>query len=339
MSKKIKRIAIEEAFVTQAIADEWDKVLANGAKGEPGFKKMGETILAPGPGTRMIHQRLIDLDANRIADMDTDGIDMQIISITSPGVQVFNPALATELAADANNVLSTAVKKHPDRFAGLTAVAPNAPEAAALEIERAIQQLGMKGVLINSHTGGEYLDDKKYWAIFESAEANDAPVYLHPRTPSPDMIEPFLDYGMYFAGWGFTVETATHALRLIMSGVFDHFPKQKIILGHMGEGLPYWLQRIDNRYLLQVNIGAVKKMPHLPSEYFLENFVITTSGVTSHPALRHVMDVLGSERILFAADYPYESVAEAVHFMDTAPITQHERRLFYQINAERLFKL
>ena len=335
----MKRIAIEEAFVTQAIADEWDKVLANGAVGEPGFKKMGETILAPGPGTKIIHQRLTDLGEKRIADMDADGIDMQVISITSPGVQVFGPGMATELAADANDVLSAAVEKHPTRFAGLAAVAPNAPEVAAREIERAVQQLDMRGVLINSHTGGEYLDDKKYWPIFESAEANDAPIYLHPRTPSPTMIDPFLDYGLYFAGWGFTIETATHALRLIMNGVFDQFPKLKIILGHMGEGLPYWLQRLDNRYLLQVKIGAVPKMPLLPSEYFLNNFVITTSGVASHPALRHALDVLGAERIMFAADYPYESVAEAVDFMDSAPITDEERQMFYQTNAERLFKL
>ncbi len=332
----MKRIAIEEAFVTQAIADEWDKVLANGAVGEPGFKKMGETILAPSPGTRLIHQRLIDLGDKRIADMDADAIDVQVISITSPGVQVFSPGLATELAADANDVLSAAVKKHPNRFAGLAAVAPNAPEAAAREIERAVQ-LGLKGVLINSHTGGEYLDDKKFWAIFESAEAHATPIYLHPRTPSPKMIEPFLDYGLYFAGWGFTIETATHALRLIMAGVFDRFPKLKIILGHMGEGLPYWLQRLDNRYLLQVKIGAVEKMPRLPSEYFLENFVITTSGVCSHPALRHALDVLGADRVLFAADYPYESVAEAVEFMDSAPLDDAVRKKIYQSNAEKLF--
>lgn len=339
MTDTIKRIAIEEAFVTQAIADEWDKILAAGAINEPGFKKMGETILAPSPGTKIIHERLIDLSENRIADMDRDGIDMQVISITSPGVQVFGPGMATELAADANDVLSEAVRKHPKRFAGLAAVAPNAPEAAAREIERSISQLGMRGVLINSHTSGEYMDDKKYWPIFESAEANDAPIYLHPRTPANSMIGPFLDYGLYFAGWGFTIETATHALRLIMAGVFDQFPKLKIILGHMGEGLPYWLQRLDNRYLLQVKIGAVEKMPRLPSEYFLENFVITTSGVASHPALRHALDVLGAERILFAADYPYESVAEAVEFMDSAPISDKERRMFYQTNAEKLFKL
>ena len=153
------------------------------------------------------------------------------------------------------------------------------------------------------------------------------------------MVQPFLDYGLYFAGWGFAVETGLHAMRLIMSGTFERYPKLKIILGHMGEGIPFWLQRIDNRYLLQVKIGAVKKLPRLPSEYFLENFVITTAGVTSMPALRLSLDVLGAERILFAADFPYEDDAEAVRFLDSATLTEEERRLIAHENAERLLRL
>lgn len=339
MEEPVKRIAIEEAFVTTEIAEAWAEALAQGAPGEPGFRKMGETILKDSPGTRLIHERLVDLGNGRIANMDATGIDLQVISITSPGVQVLEAALATALAQQANDRLSQAVKKHPQRFVGLATIAPQSPIDAAQEIERAMQQLGLKGILINSHTQGEYLDDQKYWPIFESAEANDAPIYLHPRTPSPTMIAPFLDHGLYFAGWGFTIETATHALRLMMNGVFDHFPKLKIILGHMGEGLPYWLQRLDNRYLLQVKIGAVPPMPKLPSDYFKDHFVITTSGVTSHPALQHALAVLGADRILFAADYPYESVEEAVAFMDSAPISNEDKHKIYQSNAEKLFKL
>ena len=339
MSEPMKRIAIEEAFITHAIIEETNKLIAAGSPNEPGFRKMGETILAPGPGTAMIHQRLLDLDQGRLAHMDETGIDIQVISITSPGIQIFEPNLATELARDANDQLSAACKAHPDRFAGLAALAPQQPAAAAIELERAIQQLDMRGVLINSHTYGEYMDDPKYWEIFEAAQANQTPIYLHPRTPAHGMIEPFLDYGLYFAGWGFTIETATHALRLIMGGVFDQFPNLKIILGHMGEGLPYWLQRLDNRYLLQVKIGAVEKMSRLPSEYFQENFVITTSGVCSDPALTHALAVLGPEKILFAADYPYESVEEAVDFMDNAPISDEVRHQIYQLNAEKMFNL
>ena len=153
------------------------------------------------------------------------------------------------------------------------------------------------------------------------------------------MVAPFLDYGLYFAGWGFAAETGLHAMRLIMSGVFDRFPKLKIVLGHMGEGIPFWLQRIDNRYLLEVKIGAVGKLPRLPSEYFLDNFVITTSGVTSMPALRLCLDVLGSERILFAADYPYEDDADGVRFMNEAKVTEDERKQIYETNAVRVFRL
>lgn len=335
---KLKRIAVEEAFVTQDIADEWKKVLASKFV-EPGFRMMGQTILGDDPGARMVHSRLIDIGAGRIAHMDATGIDLAVLSITSPGVQAFDAVTATRLAKDANDVLAAAVKANPTRLAGLAAVAPQYPVGAALELERAVRTLGMKGYLINSHTMGEYLDDTKFWPIFEAAQALDVPLYLHPREPSPAMVDPFLDYGLYFAGFGFAVETSLHAMRLIMCGLFDHFPKLRIVLGHMGEGLPFWLQRIDNRYLLQVKIGAVKKLPRLPSEYFLDNFVITTAGVMSAPALKLSLEVLGAERIMFAADYPYESVEDGVKFLDTVDIGEDVRQKIYSTNAERIFKL
>ena len=333
----MKRIAVEEAFVTAEIAAEWKKVLA-GADVEPGFAKMGESILAETPGNALLHSRLLDIGRGRIAHMDEVGIDMQVVSLTSPGVQVFAADLATRLAAEANDALAAAVRVTPSRLAGLGAIAPQAPEAAAREIER-IRTLGLRGLIVNSHTFGEYLDAPRYTPIFEAMEATGLPMYLHPREPAPSLVTPFLDYGLYFAGWGFAVETGLHAMRLIMSGTFARFPKLKIILGHMGEGIPFWLQRIDNRYLLQVKIGVVAKLPRLPSEYFLENFVITTAGVTSMPALRLSIDVLGAERILFAADYPYEDDAEAVRFLDGAALSEHERKLISQQNAERLFVL
>jgi 5-carboxyvanillate decarboxylase len=333
----MKRIAVEEAFVTEEIAQEWKKVLASKFV-EPGFRMMGQTILGDDPGARLVHSRLVDIGAGRIAQMDADGIDMAVLSITSPGVQAFDAVTATRLAKDANDQLAAAVLAHPTRFAALAAVAPQYPAGAALELHRA-SRLGMKGFLINSHTMGEYLDDRKYWPIFEAAQALDLPLYLHPREPSPGMVSPFLDYGLYFAGFGFAVETSLHAMRLIMCGLFDEFPRLKIVLGHMGEGLPFWLQRIDNRYLLQVKIGAVKKMKKLPSEYFLDNFVITTAGVMSGPALRLSLEVLGEDRIMFAADYPYESVEEGVKFLDTVEISEVQRAKIYSGNAERIFKL
>ncbi len=333
-----KRIAVEEAFVTQDIADGWDRVLA-GKFVEPGFREMGQTILGDGPGARLLHARLLDLGAGRIAQMDADGIDLAIVSITSPGVQVFDAVTATRLATHANDALADAVRANPQRLAGLAAVAPHYPTGAALELDRAVRALGMKGFLINSHTMGEYLDDPKYWPLFEAAEALRVPMYLHPREPAPAMVQPFLDYGLYFAGLGFSVETSLHAMRLIMSGLFDQFPKLRVVLGHMGEGLPFWLKRIDNRYLLQADIGAVRKLPRLPSEYFLDHFVVTTSGMTSLPALKLCIDVLGSERILFAADYPYEDAAESVRFLDAADLPSAMREQIFHTNAERVFGL
>ena len=334
----MKRIAVEEAFVTEALAREWDKVLASRFV-EPGFRMLGQSILGQSPGAREVHRKLLDLDAGRLADMDACGIDQVVLSITSPGVQVLDAVLATELSQQANDELAAAVLRHPTRFAGLATVAPQHPRGAVEELQRAAGRLDMRGLLINSHTFGEYLDDRKYWPILEAAEALDLPLYLHPREPAPSMVAPFLDYGLYFAGWGFAVETGLHAMRLIMAGVFDRFPRLKIILGHMGEGIPYWLSRIDNRYLLQVKIGAVEPLQRLPSEYFRENFLITTSGVMSASVLTLCLAELGAERILFAADYPYESVEDSVRFMDEVAIDAATRQAIYAGNAQRLFGL
>ncbi len=330
-----KIIAIEEAFVTQAVADAWKDVLAS-PDCEPGFRMMGDSILAETPGNKMLHSRLIDIGAGRIAHMDEVGVDMQILSMTSPGVQVFETGLANALTIDANDQLAAAVKEYPTRFAALGAFAPQDPVQAAQEIYR-MRTLGFVGAIVNSHTMGEYLDLPKFAPIMQALEAEKLPLYLHPREPSPSMVQPYLDYGLYFAGWGFAAETGLHAMRLIMSGAFDRYPGLKIILGHMGEGLPFWLQRIDNRYLLQVKIGAVKKLERLPSEYFLDNFVITTAGVTSQPALRLSIDVLGAERIMFAADYPYENDAEGVDFIRSCDISPQERDAICHGNAAALF--
>ena len=338
MTNEITRIAVEEAFVTPRIAQAWKDALQR-APVEPGFRKMGETILGEGPGARRIHEQLVDLDVGRIRGMNATGIHRQLLSLTSPGVQVFAPDLASALCIEANDCLAEAIRRHPTRFAGLAAIAPQDAGAAVREIERAIGTLHLSGIIVNSHTYGEYLDAKKFWPILEAAQAVNAPIYLHPREPSPRMIDPFLDYGLYFAGWGFAAETGLHAMRLIMSGVFDQLPSLRIVLGHMGEGIPFWLQRIDNRYELQVKIGAVTKLRRLPSEYFLDHFVVTTSGVTDPLVLRFMLDKLGVDRILFAADYPYESVEEAVAFMDAAELSDTDRRKIYCENATRVFNL
>lgn len=197
----IRRIAVEEAFVTPEIMAQWHVVLAS-RNVEPGFAKMGETILAQTPANKLLDDRLLDIGADRIAHMDSIGVDMHVLSLTSPGVQVFAAPVATRLAAASNDALAAAVQARPTRFAGLAAIAPQDPTAAAREIERAAQKLGLCGVIINSHTMGEYLDAPKYRPIFEAAQAQDMPIYLHPREPAPSMVTPYLDYGLYFAGWG-----------------------------------------------------------------------------------------------------------------------------------------
>ena len=334
----VRKIAVEEAYVTAEIAAEWGRELAKKTV-EPGFRMMGQTMLGQSPGARRAHEQLLDLGAGRIAAMDAAGIDMQLLSVTAPGVQVFDPVTATALARHANDVLVAAIARHPTRLAGLAAVAPQDPSGAATEIERVAGLAGIKGLIINSHTHGEYLDHARYAPLFEAVNALRLPLYLHPREPSPAMIGPFLDYGLYFAGWGFAAEAGLHAMRMIMSGLFDRYPALRIVLGHMGESIPFWLQRIDNRYLLQVRIGAVGKLARLPSEYFLEHFLITTSGVCFEPALRMCLEVLGAERILFAADYPYESVEEAVSFMDTVNVPEGVREQIAWRNAVRVFGL
>lgn len=334
---KNRIIAVEEAFVTPSIIAEWDNYLSKDNV-EPGFHIMGQTYLKATPDTKVVQDRLLNLGVERIADMDAAGIDLQILSLCSPGVQVFEPAMGALLAHQANEILSGAIKSFPGRFAGLATIAPQDPKTAVKELERC-KHLGLRGVIINSHTMGEYLDSEKYFAILESSESLGLPIYLHPREPSPSMIAPYLDYGLYFAGWGFAAETGLHTLRLIMSGVFDRLPNLKFVLGHLGEGIPFWLQRIDNRYKLQVSIGAVREMKRLPSEYFREHFVITTSGMYSDAALQLCLTELGADSILFAADYPHESAQEAVTFINSTPLSNENRDKIYWKNATRVFGL
>jgi 2,3-dihydroxybenzoate decarboxylase len=326
--KSFKRIATEEAMAIPEVFEAWQALMDSGADDEPGFR----TGIDSWRTSEFIRKRLLDLDDLRIREMDAAGISMQILSITSPGPQVLDAAQGVDLAKKINDRLAEVVDAHPDRFAALAAVAPQAPREAARELERAIQKLGFKGVLINSHTKGEYLDDRKFWPILETAQALDVPIYIHPRELPPHMLKSYEDLGLHSFGWGFATEVSLHAMRLIVSGVFDEFPGLKIIIGHMGERIPYWLQRMDG---LDTK-GRIKK---LPSEYFKDNFMITTSGVPWHPAFMLAYEVLGADRIMFAVDYPWGTGEECVKFMDTAPIPDSDREKIYHLNAEKIFRL
>ncbi len=214
-------------------------------------------------------------------------------------------------------------------------IAPQDPQGAADELVRAVTKLGLRGASINSHTRGEYLDNKKFWHIFEQAEKLNVPIYIHPRTPSPDMLKPYLDYpGLDTAMLGFAHEVALHALRLICSGLFDEYPKLQIILGHLGESLPYWLWRIDDRAAYLSN-----KLQKKPSQYIKDNFYITTSGMFWQPALMCAYLALGAERILFAVDYPLQELKDAVQFMEEAPICDYDKEKICYLNAQQLLGL
>ena len=340
-SSAYKRIATEEAWAPKEMLDMWRKILRDKSFDDPGFHSLWGFFLESNVGyTNEIVVRLQDMGEGRLGDMDASGIDMQLLLLTAPGVQVFDAGTANALAASSNDQLSEACRNHPHRFAGLAAVAPQDPPAAARELERAVRTLRLKGAVINSHTRGEYLDDPKFWEIFEAAEALDVPIYIHPQTPPRDMIQPFLKRNLDGAIMGFAVEVALHTVAIILSGAFDRFPGLKIVIGHAGEGLPFWLFRLD--HMQDVVLGNRKDTKPLNkkiSDYMRENIYITTSGMAWEPAITFSQQVLGMDRVLYAMDYPYQFVPEEVEVTDKLPISDGDKKLLYQTNAERIFKL
>ncbi len=338
-----RRIATEEAYAPPDLLERYRAMIKGHSSFDPGFESlMGYFLFNDSPWTRNVVERLQDVGDRRVQDMDASGIDHQLVSLTAPGVQVFDPDTASRLAIDYNDQLAESVRARPDRFSALAAIAPNHPAAAAAELERAVTRLGFKGAIINSHTQGEYLDDAKFWDIFAAAEALDVPVYIHPQTPPPAMIEPLLEAGLDGAIYGFAVETGMHLLRLIVCGLFDSFPKLRIVVGHLGEGIPFWLFRVDFFQRLIVRTGRYpnfKKLEKTVTDYMRENVYVTTSGMAWEPAILYTQQVLGVDRVLYAMDYPYQYVPDEVDVTDGLPISEEHRALLYQGNAERVFKL
>ena len=336
---RLRKIATEEACSIPEVAEALGHV-ARSTWDNLDMRLVNGIYNAPTDASSVILQQLLDIDAGRLAVMDENGVDMHLLSLTAPGVQMFNADLGTELAALANDRIAEAVRKHPTRFAGLATFAPQDPARAVKEMERAINTLKLNGFIINSHTNNEYLDLPKYWPILEAAEALDAALYIHPRAPSDGMAAPFADYGMETAVWGYGMEVGTHAVRLMLSGVFDRFPKLKIVLGHMGEAVPFWLWRLDYMGAPgRAPGGAVRPHKRKPSEYFRENFAITTSGVEDHLALQYCIDRIGVDNIMWAIDFPYQPTTPAVAFMDSAPIPDTEKEKIAHGNAERIFHI
>jgi 2,3-dihydroxybenzoate decarboxylase len=336
------RIATEEAYAPAEMLRLYRKLLDEKGTDDPGFLSQWGYFLGRADRMQVLAERFHNLDEGRIRDMDATGIARQIVSLTSPGVQIFDAATGTALATTFNDQLAEACHKHPTRFSGLCCIAPQNPAAAAKELERSVTKLGLKGAIINSNTHGEYLDDPKFYDILATAEALDVPIYLHPATAPRRMIGPMIEKGLEGAFYGFAVETSVHLLRMIMSGVFDRFPKLQIIAGHGGEGLPFWLCRFD---LFQHNYAINNRFPNMPklqrtvSEYIKQNIPITSSGMAWAPVIQFCQQVLGVDRVMYAMDYPYQYNAAEVKVTDDMPISDADKKKFYQTNAERFFHL
>jgi 5-carboxyvanillate decarboxylase len=336
----IRRIATEEAWAPTQLLDAWRKLLASKRFEDQGFQSLWGFFLNQNAGyTNRIIERLTDLGPGRLADMDAAGIDTQLLLMTAPGVQVFERDDAVAIAKDANDEVAQACRNHPDRFGALAVVPPQDPQAAAREMERAINTLGLNGVVINSHTKGEYLDDQKFWPIFEAAEALDAAIYIHPQTPPPNMSTEFVKRSLDGAIMGFAVEVALHVVAIVLSGAFERFPKLKIVIGHAGEGLPYWLYRLD--FQQDVILGSMQKnrINGKISDYIKRNVYVTTSGMGWEPAIRFCLEQMGEDHVLYAMDYPYQYVFDEVFTHDRLPIGRDTLKKLYQTNAERIFHL
>lgn len=321
MAKRIRKIALEEHFTAPGF-EAYSKV----------FTKHMDT-----KAQSQLSSRLGDFDELRLGEMDQAGIDVVVLSQTGPSVQgERDPQTAVRRAAENNDFLAKQIARHPMRFAGFASLPMHSPNDAADELTRAVETLGFKGALVNGHTNGIYYDDPAYDAFWDRMQALDVPLYLHPTDPV--LIPKAYDGHPELVGavWGWGVETGTHALRLLFGGVFDRFPRLKLILGHMGEGLPTMRWRFDSRFAVYSH-GLQLKLK--PSEYFGRNIVITTSGVCSPAALVGALGEMGSDAVMFSVDYPYESTAVAANFIENCPMSDDVRDLVCFRNAERLLKL
>lgn len=279
-------------------------------------------------------RRLSDLGTLRIAEMDAAGIDIQVISHVEPATQNFEPAEAVRLAAAANDLLHQAIEAHPTRFAGFAVLPTPDPQAAAGELERAVTELGFKGAMVHGLTSGAFPDEKQFWPIFETAQRLDVPLYLHPATPHPDVIAAYYEGypSMVRVGHGFTSEMSAIATRLVLSEVFERFPRLQIILGHLGEALPFLLPRVD-RYVSRQMKGRTF------AESIRKNFYFTTGGKFTHTALQCTIEAIGIERLMFAVDWPFHSNLDGAAFIATAPIADDAKALIFAGNARRLLRL
>jgi uncharacterized protein len=323
----VKLYALEEHFATADLVAAWRR--ADPDLQEPMMRWAIESDLT---------SSLLDLDEIRIAAMDDAGIDVAVLSATTPGLQNLSTAEAVALQAPTNDLLAAAVHRHPDRLQGFATLATPAPGAAAAELRRAVEQLGFNGAMVNARSGDRGVDGVEFWDIYEAAADLHAPIYLHPRAPGPPV------YEAYYAGLGDAVSgmLATGAigwhydagltlLRMIVSGLFDRFPELQVILGHWGEVVPFYLDRISV-------LDRVARLQRPIEEYFRSNVHVTPGGISSHRYLRWCLEVVGADRIMYASDFPFnrEQGGSARAFLEAAPLSDHDRQQIASGNWERL---
>jgi predicted TIM-barrel fold metal-dependent hydrolase len=324
----LRVIAIEEHFITPMYRE---KVAANE------FRKFYLKSRSDELGHDIVEQNS-DLGQKRLVHMDAAGIDVQVLSFGSPGPQAFAADVAIPMARQANDLLFETTKRYPGRFAGFAALPTADPATSADELDRCVKKLAFKGAMIHGHQRGSFLDERKYWPIFERAEALDVPIYLHPTLPHADAIKAYFDgyEELARAGWGFAVDTSCHFLRIVFAGVFDAYPKLKIILGHLGEGLPFAMHRLDEHtHAAAARRGLMKT----PLQYFQDNLLVTTSGNWFEPAFQCTLAALGADKILFAVDWPYEANKTGAEFLKKISVSDEQRQKIAHGNAERLLRL
>jgi predicted TIM-barrel fold metal-dependent hydrolase len=299
----------------------------------------------------VVKDGLTDLGPARIRRMDAAGIDMQVLSHVQPGVQfIEDPDTAKRVSREVNDWLADVVRNYPTRFAGFATLPTQEPAAAAEELERAVTRLEFKGALINGHTHGRYLDDQSFSVLLERAQALDVPIYIHPSEPPQAVIDAYYrDYPVMVIGWGWAVDTGTHVLRMICAGVFDRYPRLKIIIGHMGELLPYCLTRLElmtlGDWLLAAQETRAKgsaprpRMEKSVHHYMRQNLFVTSSGVFDQPVLDCAVAMLGIDNLLFSVDYPLRDNFEAMEFLRAARLSDASKEKFAHGNAERILNL
>jgi 5-carboxyvanillate decarboxylase len=336
------RIATEEAFAPPEMLKAYRHKLDTDTEDTGFISLMGHYLTSDAERPRFVRAGLQDLGELRLAHMDAAGIDHAVMALTSPGTQALAVDEAREIAAISNERLAEACRAHPDRFSALAAVGFDDAKTAVEELDRAVGTLGLKGLICNSHINGHYLDESRFYPILEAVEALGVPLYLHPNSPSNRMIAPLHEAGIDGAIFGFAVETSTHLLRMITAGVFDRFPNLKLVVGHLGEALPYWFYRLDYMHAAQVKskrYEVIKALELTPSEYFHRNIWLTTSGMPWAPTIMYARQVVGADRVMYAMDYPYQYLDDEVRMQDALPLTVPEKKQFFQDIAVEVFGL